>query len=69
MKQEPFNGDDEDSVDEIFSKEEEHSTPDNSQPDPTTESDERQLNMIDKLVGIITQNQITFRWLSVPMYA
>lgn len=51
VKQEPCNGDDEDSFDDSVSKDEDYSPEDNSQ----FESEERQLNMIDKLVEVMDQ--------------
>ncbi|KAJ8735731.1 hypothetical protein PYW07_007351 [Mythimna separata] len=54
VKQEPCNGDDEDSFDDSVSKNEDFSQEDNSRLYPT-ESEERQLNMIDKLVEVMDQ--------------
>ncbi|KAJ8736179.1 hypothetical protein PYW08_006835 [Mythimna loreyi] len=54
VKQEPCNGDDDDSFDDSLSKDEDYSPEDNSRLYPT-ESEERQLNMIDKLVEVMDQ--------------
>ncbi|KAG6450499.1 uncharacterized protein LOC115443783 isoform X2 [Manduca sexta] len=53
VKQEPCNGDDGDSFDELFSKDDEYNQLDNRLL--SAEADERQLNIIEKLVDVMDQ--------------